>query len=646
MRIISLNMIMLLPAALMSACVSIDGSEVEGYADSIFTAENSEPLAQSGSMPDACATESPFTGNTLANGDVVCLPDAGINYLTIGDTSSYNSLAISTGHGGGDLSLYVRNGGWPATDGTDPNSVRLGNDECVVISNPSQYWTYITVTGSKSDASLVVDLGATSCRGTSDPPPPPVGDMPDACVTEPPFTGGTLTNEDVVCLPDAGINYFTIDDSDSYSSIAISTSHGSGDLSLYVKNGGWPATDGTDPNSIHVGNDECIVISNPSQYWTYITVTGSKSDASLVVDLGATSCRVTPDPTDPPPPPPDGGGGYPYDSVNILIYRFQFTDAPLTWTRSQIQEEMEKVKTYYTEQSYGRFTVTYDLSQPIIDINEPKTRYDNDFHGWRALWRQKVRDTGVDPDNPGERNIIMMTAPQVGNFNSSAAPPEMTIYHYGAGTVAHEIGHAVGLRHAKAVEAGPGRIIGVGDPETESLNYGNVYSMMGMGAHSLEEYNLMYKSFFGWVQESEAPMISASGTYRIYAFDHGTASGTNAPGNVGLRLESGNGLYIYWLEYRTTNTGYPDTKNGILINLQGYMENETDSRFWKHTSHLLDMTPGSKTPGWWGDDQTDSELLIGTTYTDHWGGFRIKPVAKGGTEDTANAWIDVEVTML
>ncbi len=121
--------------------------------------------------------------------------------------------------------------------------------------------------------------------------------------------------------------------------------------------------------------------------------------------------------------------------------------------------------------------------------------------------------------------------------------------------------------------------------------------------------------------------------------------GTNAPGSIGLRLKSGDDAYTYWLEYRTTNDSYnANTKNGVLVNIQGYMENESLPSFWNHRSALLDMTPNSKDNSRWEiEDETDAELAIGKSFTDPWNGFRITPVAKGGTEDTANAWIEVRV---
>ncbi|ALU45909.1 hypothetical protein [Pseudoalteromonas rubra] len=468
--------------------------------------------------------------------------------------------------------------------------------------------------------------------------PASAAQLEDKCATSAPFTGRTLQDGETVCLPASSRTYLSVANLDNYDNVAISTAYGTGDLSLYARSGGWPRLDGSDRSSSTPGNQECIVLKRPASYWGYITLDGNHSGSSIVVDLGATTCRTT-DTTEPPTEPPGGNDGYPYDHVNIQVYRFQFSDTPLTWPT--MESDLQGVTTYYDQQSYGRFNVTYDTSTPVIHINQPKSTYDNDFHGWTALWKSKISALGVDPDAPGNAQVVMMVAPQVGNFNSSAAPPSISLYHHTTGVIAHELGHALGLRHAKALEAGPGKVIGVGDYDTESLNYGNVYSMMGMGAHSLQAYNLLYKHFFGWLTDSEVPVINASGTYRIYAFDQAA----NNQGYIGLRLKSGNGKYTYWLEYRTSHDRYTDTQNGVLINLQGYFENETDERFWKTTSYLLDMTPGSKTPGWWGDDQTDSELIIGQSYTDHWGGFTITPTRKGGTVGTPDAWIEVQVEL-
>ena len=467
---------------------------------------------------------------------------------------------------------------------------------------------------------------------------PPVGELPNVCAGQDPFTGRNLVSGEAVCLPSGQKVSLSIANSDDYASIAISTSHGIGNLSLFAKNGsGFPRTDGSDPSSKHVGNTECLVLSNPSDYWTNIVINGLHSGASIVADLGATECRVTPGDED------GGNTGYKYDHVNIQVFRFNFTDSRLDWSQEQMLQDLEAVKTYYAEQSYGRFDVSWQVN-PAIEINEPKSKYDGDTHGWRALFREKIQASGVNPDFPGEATIILVAAPQVGNLNSQAGPPLMEIYHHQPGTIAHEVGHALGLRHAKALEAGNSII---GSSNDSITNYGNVYSMMGMGAHTLEEYNLTYKSYFGWLNDNEVPLVTASGTYRIYAFDHGTAAGTNAPGNIGLRLKSGDGDKTYWLEYRTTHQRYTNSKNGVLVNLQGYLENEPDPSFWNHTSALLDMTPNSQsTVNWDLEDQTDSELVIGASFTDHWNGFRITPVAKGGTEDTANAWIEVEVELL
>ncbi|WDE02637.1 GEVED domain-containing protein [Thalassomonas actiniarum] len=484
---------------------------------------------------------------------------------------------------------------------------------------------------------------------------PPTGSLPDVCASQDPDTSGTLTDGVPVCVPASsakqGFSISAYNVTPAVTSIAITTKHGLGNLSLEGRAGSWPSPGDDSVRSKHVGNTECVIITNPSASWNYVNLSGLFKGASVVADFNKTSCRETVG------APDTGNGGYDYDHVNLIIFPFDFPGSPLDFTTEKINAEMALVKKYFEEQSYGNFTVTWEIKSKTT-MADPKSRYDNDKNAWRPAYREKIIAAGVDPDFPGEATLVMVTAPKIGpsdatSINSQASPPLLEVYTHKGSTIAHEMGHSFGLHHARSVEAG-NSIINSGN-DTVS-DYGNVFDLMGMGGHTFEEINLMFKSYFkGWLTDSQVPLVTSSGTYRIYAFDHGSASGTNNPGNIGIRLKSGDGKLTYWLEYRTTAHGEEDTppaqqfrtpllRNGVLVNVQDYMEQDDAGAWWVHISKLLDMTPNSQsTANWALEDETDAPLQIGKSFTDPWNGFRITPVAKGGTENTAQAWIEVEV---
>lgn len=714
-------------------------------------------------IADMCSTQGAST--SITDGQPICVSNNGTAYLSLAGANAHNSIAITTAHGSGDLSLYVGQGNWPstATNSNASKSLNSGtNSECVIINNPSQYWLMIAITGSRTGASLSVDYGASSCRTSSgngggntgyvtapnnlaavaaansvnltwsdnsnnedsfviqrsapgaswatiatltanttrytdtnvsanstyyytmhaknstnqsgwsrtitaitndstttppDPDPDPTpnpGSLADVCATETETTVTSLTDGVPVCVPGAsqGFGFSVSTFNQNVSSIAFSTQHGLGNLTLAASANGWPKAGDDSIRSSSVGNTECVVLTQPKNGWNNVRLEGLFKGVSLVADFNATSCRVTPGAADP------GNDGYDYNGVHVLVYPFRFPDQDLEFTTAQINAEMQKTKEYFTEQSYGNFNFTWEI-KPKITMPNNHNYYNSDKTKWNPDYKEQLVNAGTDPNFPGEGTIIMVTAPPIGTestyfINSQAGPPLMEIYTYKAGTIAHETGHALGLHHSMSIEGGNSTLNG--NSNDKVTNYGNVFGLMGMGAHSLEEMNLMYKAYFNnWIDAADVPTVTQSGTYRIYSFNHGTASGHNAPGNIGLKIKSGDGDKTYWVEYRTMqkseiNTN-PDNQlrtpllqNGILINLQNYMD-ENAAPWYNHNSLLLDSTPNSRSSNWALEDFNDSPLQINQTFTDPWNGFSIYPVDKGGTLGTADAWIEVQVTI-
>lgn len=486
-------------------------------------------------------------------------------------------------------------------------------------------------------------------------PPPPTGSLPDVCATQDPTTATTLSDGVPVCVPTTngkksfGISLWLRTD---VSSIAFTSKHGKGNLTMRAKAGGQPTAGDNSIESKHVGNTECLVLTNldtNNTGWNYVELSGLFKGTSVVADFNATSCREQVG----APDPGSLNNGWNYNHVNVVIYPFNFSDTQLEFTNAQINTEMQKVKEYFTEQSYGNFTVTWDL-KPRTTLPYPMSKY-NDKTLFKPDYRAAIEAMGDDPDFPDEATLIMVTAPRygpAGNLaNSVGGPSTFEIVHYNGSTIAHEMGHGFGLHHARAINAGNQVIT---DNATVD-DYGNVFDLMGMGGYDYEEFNLVYKSFFqGWINDSQVPLVTSSGTYRIYAFDHGSASGTNTPGIIGIKLKSSDGNLTYWVEYRTSAHGEDDTadnlklrtpllRNGVLVNVQGFKEEENPGLWWNHISKLLDFTPNSRSSSWALEDYNDAPLQIGSSWTDPSNSFKITPVAKGGTENTANAWIDVEV---
>ncbi len=170
--------------------------------------------------------------------------------------------------------------------------------------------------------------------------------------------------------------------------------------------------------------------------------------------------------------------------------------------------------------------------------------------------------------------------------------------------VGHELGHNYGLNHANYWNAPGLTVIGPGT----TTEYGNPFDMMGSQGAAKSHFGAWFKRELDWVVSPEVTVVSASGTYRLYALESAISSGAH-----GLKVPR-DAAKDYWLEYRP---GFATTATqGGAVVYWGYPYNTT--------SQLLDMTPGD-------GSRANAPLRIGTTFSDALAGIHLTPVGKGGT---------------
>ncbi|HVT72266.1 MAG TPA: Calx-beta domain-containing protein [Lacunisphaera sp.] len=189
--------------------------------------------------------------------------------------------------------------------------------------------------------------------------------------------------------------------------------------------------------------------------------------------------------------------------------------------------------------------------------------------------------------------------------------------------VAHEVGHNYGLNHANLWQVSDGNPISSGGT---SVEYGDVFDVMGSGSTSEHEFTHWNKSILQWIPDAAVTLAAASGTYRIYRFDGGVATNLSNPRALKIVRDA---TRDYWIGYRrgTSNASL----NGGAYVLWGYNQNQQ--------GNLLDLT----TPGTNPSGVHDEGLAMGATFNDTAAGIAITPTAQGGSG--ADEWLDVQLVL-
>ena len=609
--------------------------------------------------------------NPITGGSIACLPEIRYGNLTLAipNSNEQNSISVSTGYGTGNLKLSLNNGA--ITDPGNPVPGRNSNAACAILKNPDQYWSFLTIKGNANGVVLAVDFNTDKCRtpfnfGVGSDRPKPV--LTDTCATEKPVNTGQrhdLKVRKAVCLASNKENQFITLIARKRKNVAITTGQGSGELLLSATNL-YHDRDGSKKHGVSTqveynnrpGNHDCIILDSPNESFAYITTSGKAQNASLVVDYNSDTCRLPVRPgftreTN------DRSQGFPYKSSHLLIYKLAYADAEVNWP--DFTDDLEQTNEFYRKQAYDDFYVSWDVIETRIDTSVDTYKDGKSYTQWQDRVFEAIRSTGVDPDNPGRNKMIMVVTPK-SEGSHSFARSNMIVLDDGrkneTGIIAHHMGYAMGLRGSGAIDGGPQVIRDMPDDDSwyncenrqdcidnrdrYLKKSGNLYDLTGPRGHYdlKHEMSLFDKSFFGWVDpDTDAPLAKASGTYRIHAFDQGK----KPDGPMGLRIQSGDQRYTYWLEYRTTGEFADNTRQGVVVNLEGYAQPDHDPRYWDKKSYLLDMTPDSARDSWWGNDFEDATLLVGQSYTDKWGGFTMTPRLVGGRENSPDAWIEVDV---
>ncbi|WP_412501499.1 NEW3 domain-containing protein [Shewanella chilikensis] len=289
----------------------------------------------------------------------------------------------------------------------------------------------------------------------------------------------------------------------------------------------------------------------------------------------------------------------------VLLLNFQDNPNLQPWSIEEVRQMVfGRVNDYYLEASYGQTWLSGDVSGYLtlpIDTN-------CDYFGMDSYAQQAAKDAGFDLSQysrlvyllPKNSSCSWRGQGTVGGSPSRAwINGELNLM-----TIGHELGHNLGLKHAKELNCGSGYL----SDSCVAITYGDTLDIMGK---SEGHFNLLNKARLGWLTEERGDIVSAdeAGSFQLVPYESDSQGGAR-----GLKVRrgtdslSGEPLW-YYLEYRQP-LGFDAFMAGKAVT-QGVLVHLNSSDQDIESSQLLDMTPQSSL-----FDLDDAALVAGNSYTD------------------------------
>jgi M6 family metalloprotease-like protein len=335
----------------------------------------------------------------------------------------------------------------------------------------------------------------------------------------------------------------------------------------------------------------------------------------------------------------------------ILFVMIDFADAPgAPTTEAGLRRSMEAVNSYYKEMSANRLSFEVTVLPAILRAPQTKAAYNADSLSYNLLMTNSIAALESFVNSEPSRRIydrknyqhVVLTFSEFSNYVSAQNPggwagkadvlgDKMWLNgDWSAATIAHELGHNLGLQHAYGWKPTSVSPAGAG----EHLEYGDPFDVMGGAtSHSNAHICTPKKYALGFISESNLISVRSSGEYRLYRHD-GEVGGRA----VGLKIDAGNN-YDYWIEYRARPpVGMVSYGAAMAAGVQlRWNKLPSFTKTGSTGTYLLDMTPGSNA------GMKDSMLTLGNSFFDSTHKIRVTPLRKGSSVE--GDWIDVAVVL-